>query len=321
MSRSENKMSLIECIPNFSEGRDAAVVERIRSAISSVPGVTLLDQASDPDHHRSVFTFVGEPDTVAEAVLRAAGVAVEQIDLRKHTGVHPRIGALDVVPLVPLEGAPREICIALAHRLGQDLWDRLRLPVYFYGDAALEERRSRLEQIRRGGFEELAACLPEDTDCRPDVGGPNPHPSAGAAAVGVRKLLIAYNIHLASPDVSIAKRIATKIRESSGGLPAVKALGLELRSRNLTQVSMNLTDFEQTPPHVVFKLVKAEAERTGTQVVGGEVIGLIPRKAVEMAAAHAVELPGFQADIVLEDRLNSLPSPDPDATRSSGRRS
>ncbi len=314
-------MSLIECVPNFSEGRDPAVVERIRSSIASVAGVTLLDQTSDPDHNRSVFTFVGKPDAVAEAILRAAGVAVEKIDLRRHTGVHPRMGALDVVPLVPLEGASRETCTALAHRLGQDLWNRLRLPVYFYGDAALHEARRRLEQIRRGGFEALAASLPEDADRRPDVGGPGPHPSAGATAVGVRKLLIAYNIHLASPDVSLAKRIASKIRESSGGLPAVKALGLALRSRNLTQVSMNLTDFEKTPPHLVFELVKAEAERMGTQVVGGEVIGLIPRRALEIAAAHAVEIPGFQADIVLEDRLESLPSRDRDATRPAGRRS
>ena len=309
-------MSLIECVPNFSEGRDEAVVERIRSSIASVPGVTLLDQTSDPDHHRSVFTFVGEPDAVAEAVLGAAGVAVEEIDLRRHRGVHPRIGALDVVPLVPLEGASREICIALAHQLGQDLWKTLRLPVYFYGDAALDERPRRLEQIRRGGFEALVTCLPEDADRRPDVGGPDPHPSAGAVAVGVRKLLIAYNIHLASPDVSIAKRIASKIRESSGGLQAVKALGLQLASRRLTQVSMNLTDFEKTPPHFVFELVKAETERMGTQVVGAEIIGLIPRRAVEMAAGHSLEILGFRPDIVLENRLESVRSEDGDAARS-----
>ena len=313
-------MTLIECVPNFSEGRDAAVVERIRSAIASVPAVALLDQTLDPDHNRSVFTFVGEPDPVVEAVSQAARVAVEQIDLRQHTGVHPRIGALDVVPLVPLEGASSEICIALAHRLGQDLWNRLRLPVYFYGDAALDERRRRLEQIRRGGFEALAASLPEDADRRPDVGGPDLHASAGAAAVGVRKILIAYNVHLASTDVSIAKRIASKIRESSGGLPEVKALGLELRSRNLTQISMNMTDFEKTAPHVVFQHVKAEAERLGTEVVGGEVIGLIPSKALEMAAAHSIEIPGFDSDIVLENRLESLRVRDRGATRPAGRR-
>ena len=196
------------------------------------------------------------------------------------------------------------------------MWNRLRLPVYFYGDAALHEARRRLEQIRRGGFEALAASLPEDADRRPDVGGPDLHPSAGATAVGVRKLLIAYNIHLASPDVSLAKRIASKIRESSGGRPAVKALGLELRSRNLTQVSMNLTDFEKTPPHLVFELVKAEAERMGTRVVGGEVIGLIPRKAVEMAAGHSLDILGFRPDIVLENRLESLRSEDGDVARS-----
>ena len=309
-------MSLIECVPNFSEGRDAAVVERLRSSLACVPGVTLLDQTSDPDHNRSVFTFVGEPDAVAEAVLGAAGVAVEEIDLRRHTGVHPRIGALDVVPLVPLEDASSEICTNLAHRLGQDLWRTLRLPVYFYGDAALDKRPRRLEQIRRGGFEELVACLPEEADRRPDVGGPDPHPSAGAAAVGVRKLLIAYNIHLASPDVSIAKRIASKIRESSGGLQAVKALGLQLASRRLTQVSMNLTDFEKTPPHFVFELVKVEAERMGTQVVGAEIIGLIPRRAVEMAAGHSLEILGFRPDIVLENRLESVRSEDGNVARS-----
>ncbi len=313
-------MTLIECVPNFSEGRDRAVVERIRSAIASVPAVRLLDQTRDPDHNRSVFTVVGEPDPVAEAVLQAARVAVEKIDLRQHTGVHPRIGALDVVPLVPLEGASSEICIALAHRLGQDLWNRLRLPVYFYGDAALDERRRSLEQIRRGGFEALAASLPEDADRRPDVGGPDLHPSAGAAAVGVRKILIAYNVHLASTDVSIAKRIASRIRESSGGLPEVKALGLELRSRNLTQISMNLTDFEKTAPHVVFQHVKTEAERLGTEVVGGEVIGLIPRKALEMAATHSVEIPGFHSDIVLENRLESSRSGQSDVIPPAGRR-
>lgn len=298
-------MRMIECVPNFSEGRDTAVVERIRSSIASVPGVSILDQTQDPDHNRAVFTFVGDPDSVLKAVLQSAEVAAQSIDMRQHTGVHPRIGALDVIPLIPLEGTSKEICIALAHRLGEDLWKTLRLPVYFYGDAARGEHRKRLERIRHGGFEGLSKSLPENVARHPDLGGPNLHPTAGATAVGVRKLLIAYNINLASPDVSTAKLIASKIRESSGGLTAVKALGLELSSRGLTQVSMNLTDFERTPPHQVFKLVKAEAERIGVKIIGGEVIGLVPGRAIEMAKADGVNIPGFDSDVVLESRLKS----------------
>ncbi len=294
---------LIECVPNFSEGRDRQVVRRIEQAIVSVDGVTLLDQSMDVDHNRSVFTFAGAPDPVAAAVLRAASVAVEAIDLRRHQGVHPRLGAIDVVPFVPLRGVTADDCVNLAHQLGERLWQQLRLPCYFYGDAAFSEQRRKLENVRRGGFERLRQALPGDLSRIPDVGGPALHPSAGAAAIGVRKFLIAFNVNLASTDVAIAKKIAAAIRESSGGLPAVKALGLELRSRNLTQVSVNLTDFERTPLHLVFETIKHEAERLGTRVVASEIVGLVPKKALETAAAHCLQIESFRPEMVLENRL------------------
>ena len=205
--------------------------------------------------------------------------------MREHQGVHPRIGALDVVPLVPLEGITSEECVALARQLGQRIWDELKVPVYYYGDAAAVEHRRRLENIRRGGFEGLLKCLPDEKERRPDVGGPGLHPTAGACAIGVRKFLIAYNIELTTPDVSIARRIAREISESSGGLPCVKALGLKLSSRNLSQVSMNLTDHERTPPHRVFETVRDRARELGASVAGTELIGLIPR-------SRAAESPG-----------------------------
>lgn len=293
----------IECVPNFSEGRDLAVIERITGAIASTPGVILLDRTHDADHNRSVFTFVGGPEELEAALAKAAAVALECIDLRRHNGVHPRIGALDVVPFVPLEGSNREECIELARRVARMLWDRFEIPSYFYGDAALSEERRKLENIRRGGFEALLQALPDDSRRRPDTGGPALHPSAGASAIGVRKFLIAFNINLATADVSIAKQIAKTIRESSGGLPAVKALGLELASRGLTQVSMNLTDFERTSLHEVFGWVKHEAERLGTHVASSEIIGLVPGRAIEMAAERFLQIENFDSGAILENRL------------------
>ena len=293
----------IECIPNFSEGRDQGVLDRIAGAIGSTRGVVLLDQTHDADHNRSVFTFVGGPQELEAALVQAAAIAVESIDLRRHSGVHPRIGAIDVIPFVPLEGSSREECVALAHRVARLLWERFEIPSYFYGDAALTENRRKLENIRRGGFEVLGQALPGDVERRPDTGGPALHPSAGATAIGVRKFLIAFNINLASADVSIARQIAKTIRESSGGLPAVKALGLELHSRGLTQVSMNLTDFERTSLYEVYGWVKHEAERLGTHIAGSEIIGLVPRKAIEMAAERFLQIENFDSATVFENRL------------------
>lgn len=293
----------IECVPNFSEGRDLAVLDRIATAIDSTRGVILLDRTHDSDHNRSVFTFVGGSEELETALAKAAAIAVETIDLRRHSGVHPRIGAIDVIPFVPLEGSSREECVALARRVVRVLWERFEIPSYFYGDAALSENRRKLENIRRGGFEGLLKALPGDPERRPDTGGPGLHPSAGATAIGVRKFLIAFNINLATADVSIARQIAKTIRESSGGLPAVKALGLELASRGMTQVSMNLTDFERTSLHEVFGWVKHEAERLGTHVVGSEIIGLVPRKAIEMAAERFLQIENFDSSAVFENRL------------------
>jgi glutamate formiminotransferase/glutamate formiminotransferase/formiminotetrahydrofolate cyclodeaminase len=262
---------LIECVPNFSEGRDPETVRVIEQAIRSVSGVRLLRSEMDPDHNRSVITFVGHPEAVAEGALCGIAAAVERIDLRRHHGVHPRIGAADVAPFVPLEGATLDDCADIAHRTGQAVWKRLGVPVYFYEAAAASPERAPLENVRRGGFEHPALA--------PDLGGPALHPSAGACAIGARKLLIAFNVNLNTTHLSIAKAIARKIRASSGGLPFVKAMGVPLSSRNLVQVSMNLTDFEQTPLRRVYEAVSNEAGKLGVSIAGTQIVGLIPRRA------------------------------------------
>lgn len=290
----------IECVPNFSEGRDPAVIARLREAIQSTSGVRLLDYSSDRDHNRSVFTFVGEPDAVENALIAAARVAVDTIDLTRHQGAHPRIGALDVAPFVPLDGATMDDCRQLARRFGDRLWQDLGVPVYFYEEAAEREAYRRLQDVRRGGFEALRADYSERP---PDIGGPAPHPTAGATAVGARKLLVAYNINLATEDLAVAQRIARRLRESSGGLPAVKALGLALPEQRLTQVSLNLTDFERTPPHVAYERVVQLAQEAGVEVAGAELIGLLPRGAAEAAGLRALGLEGLERDRILENRL------------------
>ncbi|MGA2719446.1 MAG: glutamate formimidoyltransferase, partial [Candidatus Acidiferrales bacterium] len=296
---------LIECVPNFSEGRDPAKVDAIVAAMRAVPGVFLLDRQSDADHNRSVITMVGEPDAVAEAALRGVGKAAELIDLTRHHGEHPRLGATDVVPFIPLEGSTIEDCVAIARSVGREIWKRYRIPVYFYEAAAQRPERANLENIRSGQFEGLLEEVMRDPDRSPDVGDPRLHPTAGATAVGARKFLIAYNIHLNTPDVSIAKRIAKSIRFSSGGLRYVKAIGVDLKSRRLAQVSTNLTDFEQTPLHRVFELVKREAERYGVAIAGSEIIGLVPGRAMELTAEFYLRLENFSAAQVLENRMES----------------
>jgi glutamate formiminotransferase / formiminotetrahydrofolate cyclodeaminase len=296
---------LIECVPNFSEGRDASKVDALVDVMRSVPGVFVLDRESDADHNRSVVTLVGEPYTVAEAVLRGIGKAAELIDLTRHTGAHPRIGATDVVPFIPLEGYTIEDCVALTRRVGREIWERYRIPVYFYEAAATRPDHVNLENIRKGQFEGLREDAIRNPDRAPDVGEPRLHPTAGAIAVGARKFLIAYNINLNTPDVSIAKKIAKAIRFSSGGLRYVKAMGVDLKARGLAQVSINLTDFEQTPLHRVFEMVKSEAEYYGCAVVGSEIVGLIPRKALELTAEFYLQLEAFSPALVLENRLAS----------------
>ncbi len=296
---------LVECVPNFSEGRDRAKVDAIAEAIRGVPGSVILDVEMDADHNRSVITFVAPPESVGEAALAAAAKAAELIDLTKHEGVHPRIGATDVAPFVPLEGVTLEECVAIAERVGAEMWKRLKIPVYLYEAAARRPERVNLENLRRGQFEGLREEVRVNADRAPDFGEPELHTTAGATVVGARKFLIAYNINLGTSNLEVAKAIAKGIRQSSGGFRFVKAMGVMLHSRNLAQVSMNLTDFEQTPLHRVFETVKAEAERYGVAVVGSEIIGLIPKKALEMAADHFLRVENFQASMVLENRVQS----------------
>jgi glutamate formiminotransferase/formiminotetrahydrofolate cyclodeaminase len=279
---------LVECVPNFSEGRDAGKIDAIVQAILAVPEVVLLDREADADHNRSVLTFVGPPAAVADAAFRAVEKAVALIDLTKQQGAHPRIGAADVVPFIPIEGVTLEECVQLA-----DL----------YESAARRPERTNLENIRRGQFEALVQEMGTVPARDPDIGDALCHPTAGATVTGARKFLIAYNINLNTPDVTIAKRIAKTIRFSSGGFRYVKSMGVMLASRNLAQVSINLTDFEQTPMHVVFEAVRREAERYGVAVAGSEIVGLIPRKAIELSVEYFLRYENFRPELVLENRI------------------
>jgi glutamate formiminotransferase/formiminotetrahydrofolate cyclodeaminase len=294
---------LVECVPNFSEGRDAAKVESIVQAILAVPEVVLLDREMDADHNRSVLTFVGPPAAVADAAFRAVERAVALIDLTQHHGAHPRIGAADVVPFIPIEGVTLEECVKLAERLGAEIWTKLKVPVYLYESAARRPERSNLENIRRGQFEALLQEMGTVPARDPDIGDPVCHPTAGAIVTGARKFLIAYNVNLNTPDLSIAKKIAKTIRFSNGGFRYVKSMGVMLASRNLAQVSINLTDFEQTPMHLVFETVRREAERYGVSVVGSEIVGLIPKKAIELSAEYFLRYENFRPELVLENRI------------------
>src|SRR5271170_5016795 len=294
---------LVECVPNFSEGRVAARVDAIVNAMRAVPGVYLLDRESDADHNRSVVTLAGEPEAIREAAVRGVGKAAELIDLTRQTGAHPRLGATDVVPFIPIEGVTIEDCVALAREAGKEIWERYRVPVYFYEAAAKRPERVNLENIRRGQFEGLREEVLRDPERAPDIGEPRLHPTAGATVVGARKFLIAYNINLNTPDVEIAKRIAKSIRYSNGGLRYVKSMGVDLHARNLAQVSINLTDFEQTPIHRVFEMVKREAERYGVSIVGSEIVGLIPKRAIELTADFYLQLENFSPAQVFENRI------------------
>jgi glutamate formiminotransferase len=297
---------LIECVPNFSEGRDAGVVDAIMEAIASVPDVAVLGRTMDADHHRSVITFAGEPEGVAEAAVRAVRETVVRIDLNRHRGVHPRLGAADVVPFVPLEHVTLDECSHIAARVGERVWNELRVPVYLYEAAARQPDRVRLENVRRGGFEGLREVVRFKRERWPDIGGPELHPSAGASIIGARRFLIAWNVVLGSADVGVAKRIARAIRESSGGFPHLKALGLELASRRLTQVSMNLTDFERTPLAAVYDEIERLAEIEGVEVLEAELIGLLPRAAAEQIEGTRLRFANFTPECVVEERVAAL---------------
>lgn len=303
---------LVECVPNFSEGRDPARVDALVAAMSGVPGAAVLDRHSDFDHNRSVITLAGEPEAVAEAALRGVGKAAELIDLREHHGAHPRIGATDVLPFVPIAGVTMDDCVTLAHAAGRQIWERYRIPVYFYEAAAMRPERRELSAVRRGQFEGLREEVLRNPERAPDIGEARLDPTAGAVAVGARKVLIAYNINLTTADVAVARKIARAVRFSSGGLRYVKAMGVELASRGMAQVSMNLTDYEQTPVHRVFELVRREAERHGCGIAGTEFVGLVPRKALEMAADYFLRVEGSSSRQVLENRLAALDAEAPE---------
>jgi glutamate formiminotransferase len=287
---------VIECVPNFSEGRDEAVVRSIVKAIGSVNGVLVLGWEMDRDHNRSVVTFAGPPDAVVEGAIRGAGRAAELIDLRRHEGVHPRVGSADVIPFVPLDDGTMEQCVATAHLAGQEIWNRFHVPVYYYESAARITGRRRLERVRRPGFDGLPA----------DVGNIASHPAAGAAVVGARGFLIAFNINLATSDVAIAQAIAKKIRQSSGGFPFVKAIGLPLASRDCAQVSMNFVNFGETPFDRVWDAVLREAALLGTTVASSQLIGFVPRRAFAQAPDFFRRAENFDESRILEIRISQL---------------
>jgi glutamate formiminotransferase len=293
---------IIESVPNISEGRRVEVIDAAVSALKAVAGLRVLDVQSDRDHNRSVLTLVGDETSLKAGLLALFEVATSRIDLRHHQGEHPRVGAVDVVPFIPIEGASMKDCVALAREVGQAVAERFQVPVFLYEEAASAPHRRNLEDVRRGQFEALAERM-RDPLWRPDFGPAEPHPSAGAVVVGARMPLIAYNINLGTADVEIARRIAKGIRHSSGGYRFVKAMGVMLEERNLAQVSINMTDYKRTPLFRVFETVRAEAARYGVSVVGSEIVGLVPSEALIDAADHFLRLEDFNPDQILERKV------------------
>jgi glutamate formiminotransferase / formiminotetrahydrofolate cyclodeaminase len=294
--------TLVECVPNFSEGRDKSKVDAIIEAMK-MEGVYLLDREMDADHNRCVITLVGEREAIREAAIRGVGKAAELIDLNHHQGAHPRLGAADVVPFIPIEGVSLEDCVAIARHVGEQIWKRYKIPVYLYEAAAVSPERQNLENIRRGQFEGIRDEIATNPTRKPDFGEARLHPTAGACVVGARKFLIAYNVFLNTPDVEIAKKVAKAVRFSTGGFRFVKAAGFLVRGQ--AQVSMNLTDFEQTPIHRVFEVVRREAERYGVAPASSEIVGLIPKKALEQAAEWFLQVENFDSSSILENRLSA----------------
>jgi glutamate formiminotransferase/formiminotetrahydrofolate cyclodeaminase len=297
--------TLVECVPNFSEGRDKAKVDAIVDAMK-MDGVFVLDREMDADHNRCVITLVGEREAIQEAAIRGVGKAAELIDLCSHQGAHPRMGAADVVPFIPIDGVTIEDCVAMAKHVGAEIWKRYQIPVYLYEAAAATPERQNLENIRRGQFEGIRTDIATNAARKPDFGEARIHATAGATVVGARKPLIAYNVFLNTADVEVAKKIAKAVRASNGGMRFVKGAGFLVRG--LAQVSMNLTDFEQTPVHRVFEMVKREAARYGVIPVSSEIVGLIPKKALEAAAEWFLQVENFDSSLILENRLAAVMS-------------
>lgn len=295
----------LECVPNFSEGRRTEVIGRILEPFNRTRGCHLLDHRADPDHNRLVVTLVGEPDSVCRALMEACKVAIETIDLNEHRGAHPRIGAVDVVPFVPLLGMSMEECVEIARRFGESLNKETQVPVYFYEEAALRPERRKLEEVRRGQFEGLKEeiCRPER---HPDAGSPRLHPTAGATAVGARKFLVAFNVNLRTRDLKVAKEIAKAVRASSGGLAYVKAMGVDLTQKGMVQVSMNLVDFEKNPLYRVLEMVRTEARRWGVGIESCEIEGVVPAMALIQSAGYYLQLEAMEPSRIIELALLEL---------------
>jgi glutamate formiminotransferase/glutamate formiminotransferase/formiminotetrahydrofolate cyclodeaminase len=297
--------NLVECVPNFSEGRKTETVERLAQAIGSVETACVLDTHIDPDHNRSVITFVAEPEFIVEAAVRAVGLAADLIDMRTHSGVHPRLGATDVLPFVPISGVTMKDCVILAHQAGERIASELAIPVFFYEQAAMKPERVNLEDVRRGALELLREQIAVEASRAPDIGPLRVHETAGAIAVGARPFLIAFNINLRTSDVSIARKIARAVRARHGGLPFVKALGFELSSRGLVQVSMNIVNYEVTGITQAYDAVRRETERAGVEIVSTEIVGLVPEKALDRKAEYFQKLENFSEDKIFEYRLRT----------------
>ena len=295
--------SIVECIPNFSEGRRSDVIDQIVAAIQSIPEAVLLDRESDPNHNRSVVTFVAPCERVVDAAIAGARKAAELIDLNNHIGEHPRMGATDVIPFVPISGVTMDDCVALARACGERMWSELGIPIYLYEKAATRPERENLAACRKGQFEGIRDEIAANDSRIPDFGERRVHPSAGITAVGARPALIAYNVNLATADVEIANKIARAVRHQTGGLRYVKALGFELKDRGIVQVSMNMVNHEGTPLFRVFEMIKREAERYGVAVAGSEIVGLVPQSALNAVADFYLQLEKFSEDQILEHRL------------------
>jgi len=303
MTRISN--ALVECVPNFSEGRKSEVVQRLASAIAGVETACVLDIHTDPDHNRSVITFVATPEMVVEAAVRVVALAAQLIDMRRHTGQHPRLGATDVLPFVPVRGVTLDDCVKLAHQAGTRIARELSIPVFFYERAARKPDRVNLEDVRRGALELLREQIALEPTRAPDAGPLRVHETAGAIAVGARPFLIAFNVNLRTSDLAIARRIARSVRTRHGGLPFLKALGFELSTRGLVQVSMNLVNYGETGMHHAYDVVRREADKLGVEIASTEIVGLVPEDALDKDAEYFQKLENFDEDKILESRLRT----------------
>lgn len=295
-------MSIVQCVPNFSEGLDQEVISKIIEAIKSVEGVKLLDYSSDKDHNRTVVTFVGTKESVVEGAFQGVKIAAELIDMTKHKGEHPRMGATDVIPFIPIKGVTMDECVELANELGKRVGEELKIPVYLYEKAATASHRSNLAKVRKGEYEGMQEKM-QDPKWQPDFGPAKLNEKSGATAIGARMPLVAFNVNLNTSDLEVANKIAKNIRLAGGGLHSVKAMGVELKERGIVQVSMNMVDYKKTPLYRAMELIKVEAKRFGVSVVGSEIIGLVPMDALIETVDYYLAMEGFKNDQILENRL------------------